>query len=334
MKQRQHRIQKHRQRLSFASANPEQLTLDLPITPDIQTSTMQVPIGPHSIFDALKNGEVTQAEAAFYLYRNEHSHWETGKTHALSHTDAAKFLGMQRSQVVALSNSLAAKGWCEKNRRDGNRANTYKLTHHKCEVHEVPLDKDGRPKKCAVPRGAGSPSEKLEKGIITWKQWLHWIISKVQSDWVSGIVSMTVKQACRLMRSSAQTICDIRKALAKVGLVERLSKRYTTFTAQLYPKPYPNRRRRRRENPKGMRFDGEYYYSFNERWRISREDYSINTRLEGTEKWRHANERELEEANEKIYRDFMKLRKNLEQIDAAVRSLRPLPESEPEPQLL
>lgn len=321
MKHRQSRIAKHRQRLSFASVTPpEQLMLDLPLTPAIQTSTMQVPIGPHSIFDALQQGEVTQAEAAFYLYRNEHSHWATGKTHALSHTDAAKFLGMQRSQVVALSNSLAAKGWCETHRRGGNRANTYKLIHHKCEVHEIPLDKDGRPKKCAVPRGEGSPSEKLKKGIITWKQWLHWIITKVESDWVSGVVSMTVKQACGLMRASAQTICDLRKALEKVGLMERLSKRYTAFTAQLYPKPYPKRRRRRRENIKGMRFDGTYYYSFNEWWRISREDYTINTLIEGTKKWRHANERELEETNPKIHRDFMKLRKELMLIHKAMRS--------------
>ena len=328
MKQRKHRIAKHRQRLSFASAHhPEQLTLDLPVTPDIQTSTMQVPIGPHSIFDALEQREVTQAEAAFYLYRNEHSHWATGKTHALSHSDAAKFLGMQRSRVVALSNSLAAKGWCEKNRREGNRASTYKIIHHKCEAHEVPLDKDGRPKKCAVPRGAGSPSEKLEKGIITWKQWLYFIISKVESDWVSGIVSMTVKQACGLMRASAQTICDIRKALEKVGLIERLSKRYTAFTAQLYPKPYPKRRRRRRENIKGMRFDGEFYYSFNERWRISREDYRINTLDPGPGGgWRHANDRELEETNKKIYRDFMKLRATLMRIHEATRFL---PEPEP-----
>lgn len=321
MKQRQSRTAQQRQRLSFASVTPpEQLTLDLPITHDIQTSTMQVPIGPHSIFDALQQGEVTQAEAAFYLYRNEHSHWATGNTHALSHTDAAKFLGMQRSRVVALSNSLAEKGWCEKNRRAGNRANTYKLIHHKCEVYEIPLDKDGRPKKCAVPRGEGSPSEKLEKGIITWKQWLYFIISKVESDWVSGVVSMTVKQACRLMRASAQTICDLRKALEGVGLMERLSKRYTAFRAQLYPKPYPKRRRRRRENIKGMRFDGEYYYSFNEWWRISREDYTINTLIEGTKKWRHANERELEETNPKIYRDFMKLRKELMMIRKAMRS--------------
>ena len=227
---------------------------------------------------------------------------------------------MQRSRVVALSNSLAEKGWCEKNRREGNRANTYKLTHHKCELHEIPLDKDGRPKKCAVPRGAGSPSEKLEKGIITWKQWLYFIISKVESDWISGIVSMTVKQACGLMRASAQTICDLRKSLEKVGLMERLSKRYTAFTAQLYPKPYPKRRRRRRENIKGMRFDGTYYYSFNEWWRISGEDYTINTLIEGTKKWRHANERELEEMNPKIYHDFMKLRDDLMRIRQAIRS--------------
>ena len=330
MKQRQHRIAKHRQRLSFASAHhPEQLTLDLPVTPDIQTSTMQVPIGPHSIFDALQHREVTQAEAALYLYRNECSYWETGKTHALSHTDAAKFLGMQRSQVVALSNSLAEKGWCVKNRRGGNRANTYQLIHHKCELHETPLDKDGRPKKCAVPRGEGSPSEKLKKGIITWKQWLYFIISKVESDWISGIVEMTVKQACGLMRASAQTICDLRKALQKVGLMERLSKRYTAFTAQLYPKPYPKRRRRRRENIKGMQFDGEYYYSFNKLWRISREDYHINAFDEGPGGgWRHANESELEKKNGKIYRDFMKLRKNLIEIEAAMRYQ---PEPEPEP---
>lgn len=281
---------------------------------EVQTSTCQVPCGDHSIFAALeKTSEtdpVTAAESVVYLKINEFSNWETGQSHAVSYTRLAKETGMKRSQVVACINALIAKGWLKKNVRDGqNTANTYQVIHHQCEPHETPIDKDGFPQKCAIPRGEGSPFTLLADGRINWREFLYWVITKVHSDWTTGIIAMTIAQVRELVGFSVKTICKIRKSLARVGLLEKLSKPYRTFVCQLFPKPYPKRRRRRRQNPKGMRRDSEFYYSFNGLWRISHKTGDIQAKIDGPgDKWRFAEERELERVNAKVHKDFMPIR--------------------------
>lgn len=281
--------------------------------PDIQESTCQVPCGEHSTWDALEAGELTQAECWVYQVINKHSNWEGGRSHARSYAELATYAGMPRASVIACINSLVEKSWIEKSVRNKlekhyqNTANTYLLTHHKCERHEIPLDKDGCPLNCAVPTGQGSVFQLVEDGVIHWKEALYWLRSKIESDWVTGIVRMTIAQAKKLLRMKTKTICAIRRKLARVGLLERISKPFTAFICQLFPKPYKKRRKRRRENPKGMPCDGKFYYSFNGRWRVSREDGRIETKLEDTSKWRHANEFECKETNEKIYADFKRI---------------------------
>ena len=279
--------------------------------PEHQVSTCQVPCGAHSIWDALESREVTQAECWVFQIINLHSSWGTGLSHAKSYTEYEGYSGMARSAVIELINSLEKKGWLTKNIRNAtdkhsqNEANIYLLTHHKCEEHEIPLDKDGRPKKCAVPRGQGSVFQMVEDGIITWKEALYWIRAKIESDWVSGVVEMTIAQARKLLGMTTKTICKIRKKMEQVGLVEKTSKAFRKWTAILFPKPYEKRRKRRRETRQWMRSDDDYYYSHNERWKVSREDGHIKTRLEGPgDKWRYATEFELEKANLKIYTDF------------------------------
>ena len=53
-----------------------------------------------------------------------------------------------------------------------------------------------------------------------------------------------------------------------------------------------------------MKLIDGFYYSFNGRWRVSREDGQIQTKMEGSSKWRHANEYELERTHKKIFNDF------------------------------
>ena len=286
------------------------MQLNLFGVPDTQESTCQVPCGEHSIWDALEAGEVTRAECWVYQVINKHSNWEGGRSHARSYSELATYAGMSRASVIGCINSLVEKGWIEKSVRNTlekhyqNTANTYLLIHHKCERHEIPLDKDGCPLNCAVPTGQGSVYQLVEDGVIDWKEALYWLRSKIESDWVTGIARMTIAQAKKLLRMTTKTICAIRRKLARVGLLERISKPFTAFICQLFPKPYKTRRKRRRENPKGMRSDGEFYYSFNGRWRVSRKDGHIETLIEGSSTWRHANEFECEAANKKIYKDF------------------------------
>lgn len=278
--------------------------------PDVQETTCQVPCGEYSIWDALEAGEVTQAECWVYQVRNRHGNWQTGISHAKSYAEIAKYAGMDRTAVIGYTNSLVEKGWLEKNVRNKsekhsqNTANTFLLVHHQCEPHEIPLDKDGCPLKCAVPKGQGSVYQQVEDGVIHWKGALYWLRSKVKSDWTSGIVGMTIAEAKKLLRMTTRTICAIRKRLKQVGLMEQISKPFRAFVCQLFPKPYETRRKRRRENPKGLPCDKDFWYSFNRKWRVSREHGQIQRLVEGTSRWRSANEHECEQANPKIYKDF------------------------------
>lgn len=287
------------------------MQLNLFGVPEHQETTCQVPCGPYSIIDALENKEVTQAECFALLVFNKDSNWDTGQSRGLSYTNLQKQTGMARPSVIAIVKSLIEKGWLEKNARNTtekhgqNTPNTYRVIHHQCEPHKAPRDSDGRPKKCAVPCGQGSPFQMVADGMITWKAALYWIRSKIESDWQTGVIEMTIEQARKFTGMTTQTICNIRKKLEQVGLVEKISAPFRAFACILFPKPYEKRRKRRRlPNPKGMRFDGEFSYSFNELWRVSHKDGHIETKMEGTSKWRHANEFECESANSKIFADF------------------------------
>ena len=271
---------------------------------EIQASTFQLPIGDFSAVDALKNRELTAAATAVNIYLNCHSNFESGRTHALSYNRMAEDLGMSRQHVQSAIKESVEKGYLEKNIRGGNKPNTYRIIHHKCEPIEAPQDKDGMPKKCAVPRGQGSPIQMMIEGKISWKAMLYWTIKKIVSDWTTGTVEFTYRLAREWTALGNQTILDIRKQLMEVGLLTLLTKKFQAAIFQLFPKPYEKRRKRRRENPKMMRCDGDFYYSFNERWRVSREDGQIQTLIEGTSRWRYVNEFECNDVNPKIYRDF------------------------------
>ena len=47
----------------------------------------------------------------------------------------------------------------------------------------VPVDRDGKPLKFAVPRGPGGPLERCFDGDISWKAALAWISLKLRSNW-------------------------------------------------------------------------------------------------------------------------------------------------------
>lgn len=276
-----------------------------------QSSTFQVPCGEHSIWDALAEETVTPFQASVYLVLTYFSNWESGKTHGISYSRIAEHMHVKRSRVVSAINALIEKGWVEKNVRNvlekhhQGTANTYELIHHKCIPELAPRDKDGLPKKCAMPYREGSAMEKMFTGEISWQACLYWHVAKIESNWTSGVVEFTIQKARELTRLGRDTVYAVRKMLSEKGLLQRLSKRFCRFVGQLIPAPYEKRRTRRRENPKAMRCDGEFYYSFNELWRVSRKDGSIQAKEEGPKGgWRYSNEYELERVNFKILFDF------------------------------
>ena len=284
-----------------------------------QVSTHQVPCGPHSLIQEMHALKAPPFAVSVYLYLNYHSDWDTGKSHAKSIRQIAKDLGVlktsKKGKPVGLSRVanalkwLRENGWIIPNHRNG-RANTYQLIHHNCEPDEVPLDDDGRPKKCATPRGEHSAFEKMMDGKLSWQACLMHVIAKVVSDWTTGAVRFTIKMAREWLRFSRQKVSDLRKELIENGLLEEIGNRARGFTAKILPLPYKKRRTRRDlKAVKGMRHDEGFYYSYNEKWRICRKTGDIQAR-EGTkgDGWRYSNDYELEGINGKIHRDFMRLR--------------------------
>lgn len=279
------------------------------LVPEIQETTMQVPCGAYSIFDRETAADVTEFERAVYIVINEHSNWEYGESHGLSYQRLANLLNVKhRSQVVRAVKSLIAKGWLvvdRQRKRDG--ANIYRLTHHKCPPDKVPVDSDGRPKKCAVPFKDGSPTRLLADSTLDWRAMVQWIMSKINSDWITGVVEMTCREADRLLRFGMRTIIDNTKKLIEVGLLERLTAKNEASVFQLFPKPYPERKERkeRKCKEKPLAFVKGWYYSYNKRWRLNRETEQVQ--CEGVDGgWQNSNMQELLNINPKIHVAFNK----------------------------
>ena len=279
---------------------------DMPEIPEIQETTHQVPCGVHSIFDP--DESVPAFEKAVYLAVNEHSNWETGVSHALSLRRLAELLSVKsHSQVHRALRWLIENGWLlVKGKRKSDGAYFYQVVHHKCNVYDMPVDRDGRPQKCAVPMGEGSPSRLLAEGQITWRVFVDWIVRKIHSCWTSGIVRMAVREACKIMGFTAKTIAENAKKMMEIGILKRLSARFRLSEYQMFPKPYPDRRERTPEtcaSKKAMKFIKGWYHSYNGLWRFHHKTFHIKMREHGG-RWRDSNLEELFSINRSIHRDF------------------------------
>ena len=89
---------------------------------------------------------------------------------------------------------------------------------------------------------------------------------------------MPVREACKLMKFTAKTIAENTKKMMEIGLLERLSEKYRLSEYQLFPKPYPERRKRKPAGSKfgkQMKFIKGWHYSYNELWRFNHETFQI-----------------------------------------------------------
>ena len=284
--------------------------------PEIQETTHQVPCGEHSIFDP--NHNVPAFKRALYLVLNERSNWDTGITHALSLRRLAELLNVKsHSQVSRGLKWLTDNGWIMvEGKRQSDGANFYRVVHHKCDPSEMPVDRDGRPQKCAVPMGTGSPSQLLADGKITWRAFVDWIVRKIHSCWTTGVATMAVREACKLMRFTAKTIAENAKQLMEIGLLERLSEKFRLSVYQLLPKPYSERRERKPAEwkfGKQMKLIRGWYYSYNELWRFNQETFQIKMRELGG-RWRDSTLEELSNINKSIHRDFLEYMNRISEV--------------------
>ena len=274
--------------------------------PEIQETTYQVPCGVHSIFDPAQ--KVSAFNKALYLVVNEHSNWDTGVTHALSLRRLAELLNVNsHSQVHRGLKWLIKNGWLKvEGKRQSDGAYFYRIVFHKCDPQDTPVDRDGRPQKCAVPRGKGSASQLLVDGEITWKIFVDWTTRKIKSCWKTGVISMAVREAMKWMKFTAKTVSENAKKMTDLGLLSKLSEKFERSEYQMFPKPYPDRRDRTPEEcitKKAMKLIKGWYYSFNGLWRFEKETFRLQMREQGG-RWIESNLDQLYRINKSIHLDF------------------------------
>ena len=250
---------------------------------EVQEDTMQVPIGLFSILSDMMSGSVKSFDAMVDLCYNYFSNWDLGLSHSKSIREVGKLFTVSHQYVQQALKRLMTDGWL-KRVSGGHKISKFQMTHHNSEDGYVPLDKDDRPLKCAMPRGHGGIFERLFDGDIHWKAALIWMLLKVNSDWCTGLTNPTsIKMLRQWTRFGTSDICKFIKQLEGAGMLKRLPRRPHEATVyQLYPKPPEKRRKRQPEEqePPGrpMRAEGNWRYSFNEQWRVNVETLDIHYR--------------------------------------------------------
>ena len=291
-----------------AASQPVEEETHHPNFVEVQTDTMQVPFGVHSMLNALMEGDEKAFDAAIYQCYNAFSHWDLGLSHSLSIRNVGKLFNVSH-QYVQQAHSRLRKKWMT--RLSGkNKTSKFELKHHLCDEASVPLDRDGRPAKCAMPRGVGGLFYRLAAGDICWKSLLIWMILKVCSDWTTGITKpVSIQQLCDWTGFGRTTVCDCIGKLEWAGMLGKLERRpQEAQTYQLFPKPYPDRHPRTPETTRAwynMRAVGDWRYSFNQEWRINVETADVQHRPDRRKPFRPAtNYEEYVKMPKRIRRDF------------------------------
>ena len=285
---------------------------------EFDADTMQVPRGPSSVLWELRDGNLTAAEAMIYLFLNHGSTWNSGATWSMSGPYLSKFLGkgMSRRYVRKSLANLSDKGWIETVNAENPSGHQYRLRHHLCDYEDVPVDRDGKPLKFAVPRGAGGPLERCGEGDISWKAALAWISLKLCSNWkahedtAGQTESATLLELASRIRISLPTYQKLITELTQAGMLERLTPKTQPAIFQLYPKPFPKPVQPRAEireksvDGKIIKSDGEYMYANNYQYRCHMESGDVERRQRGGT-WKKVSDfHKYQEMPQAIRRDF------------------------------
>ena len=292
----------------LAASHPVEEETHPPNFVEVQKDTMQVPFGLFSMLNALMAGDEKAFDAAIYQCYNGFSHWDFGESHSMSFRFLGKMFNVTHQYVQQAVSRLTQK-WMD--RLSGkHKISKFKLKHHLCDETLVPLDRDGRPAKCAMPRGEGGLFERLAAGDICWKSLIIWMLLKLRSDWTTGITdSVSLPQLCDWTGFGRTTVCNCIKELEWAGMLGRLERRPQEAQAyQLFPKPYANRHQRTPEayrTWRNMRAMGDWRYSFNKEWRVNVETLDIQHRTDTRKPFRAATDYEkYVKMPKSIRRDF------------------------------
>ena len=227
-----------------------------------------------------------------------------------------KLGGMSRRYVRDTLTHLDTKGWIKTIDENNPSGYQYRLRHYLCDYEDVPVDRDDKPLKFAVPRGAGGPIERCMDGDISWKAALAWISLKLRSNWKASEDTAGQTEAATLLELSKRIRISLRNyqnlitELTQAGMLERLTPKSQAAIFQLYPKPFPKPVQPGTEiqqetvGGKVIKTDGEYWYSYNYQYRCHRESGEVQRRQRGgTWKW-VSDFHKYQEMPQAILRDF------------------------------
>ena len=303
-----------------------------PIPYEFEADTMPVPRGHSSVLWELRDGNLTAAEAMIYLFLNHGSTWNSGATWSMSVRYLSELLspGMSRSYVQKTAASLNDKGWIETIDEDNPLGYRYQIRHHLCDPEYVPINKDGKPLKFAVPRGAGGPLERCFDGDISWKAALAWISLKLRSNWKAHADTAGQTEKAKLIDLSRRCRISLRNyqnlitELTQAGMLERLTPKSQPAIFQLYPKPFPKPVEPKPEireewvGGKALKTDGEYWYSHNHQYRCHRETQEVERRQRGGTWKRVSDFHKYQEMPQAILRDFERVIEAKRLVESAV----------------
>ena len=301
---------------------------------EFEADTMLVPRGQSSVLWELRDGNLTAAEAMIYLCMNHGSTWNSGATWSMSVRYLSELIspGMSRSYVQKTAASLNNKGWIETIDEDNPLGYRYRLRHHLCDPEEVPVDRDGKPLKFAVPRGTGGPLERCFDGDISWKAALAWISLKLRSNWKAHADTAGQTEKAKLIDLSRRCRISLRNyqnlitELTQAGMLERLTPKSQAAIFQLYPKPFPKPVEPKPEireewvGGKALKTDGEYWYSHNHQYRCHRETQEVERRQRGGTWKRVSDFHKYQEMPQAILRDFERVIDAKRVVESAVLS--------------
>ena len=284
---------------------------------EFEADTMLVPRGHSSVLWELRDGNLTAAQAMIILFLNHGSTWDSGATWSMSGPYLSKKLGgMSRRYVRDTLTHLDTKGWIKTIDENNPSGYQYRLRHYLCDYEDVPVDRDDKPLKFAVPRGAGGPIERCMDGDISWKAALAWISLKLRSNWKASEDTAGQTEAATLLELSKRIRISLRNyqnlitELTQAGMLERLTPKSQAAIFQLYPKPFPKPVQPGTEiqqetvGGKVIKTDGEYWYSYNYQYRCHRESGEVQRRQRGGTWKRVSDFHKYQEMPQAILRDF------------------------------
>ena len=200
---------------------------------EFEADTMQVQRGQSSVLWELRDGNLTAAQAMICLFLNHGSTWNSGATWSMSSPYLSKKLGgMSRRYVRDTLTHLDTKGWIKTIDENNPSGYQYRLRHYLCDYEDVPVDRDDKPLKFAVPRGAGGPIERCMDGDISWKAALAWISLKLKSNWKASRGHRRTNRSCHATRT-LQTYPNLATQLSETHHRTNTSRHVGTADTQI-----------------------------------------------------------------------------------------------------